>query len=254
VKSAIPTIITHPRILVREGLRQILTRTRFRTTHTATDLDDISSQITDTEKCLWLMGLDKFSPTTFDNLARIRASYPELKIVVLAECDTDRNVWQALEAGVSGFLDHDISLERLVTSLELMVLGETVVPARFLHAIRGHLSREQMAHAPHALIAPTSTAANKARCFINGDVNGDVAGIARRLSGREVAILRLLMAGASNKGIANQLDITEATVKVHNKAILRKIRVQNRTQAAVWAHNHLDPSRSGAAMATPIAM
>jgi two-component system nitrate/nitrite response regulator NarL len=62
----------------------------------------------------------------------------------------------------------------------------------------------------------------------------------RNLSGREDAILRLLMEGAPNKIIARKLGVAEATVKVHIKAILRKIRAQNRTQAAMWATTHLN--------------
>jgi DNA-binding CsgD family transcriptional regulator len=64
------------------------------------------------------------------------------------------------------------------------------------------------------------------------------AQIDRALSGRESAILRCLVQGHSNKVIARTLDMTEATVKVHLKAILRKIHVSNRTQAAIWAMNH----------------
>jgi DNA-binding CsgD family transcriptional regulator len=64
--------------------------------------------------------------------------------------------------------------------------------------------------------------------------------IIKGLSRRETSILRLLMQGTSNKVIARQLTITEATVKVHIKAILRKLRLHNRTQAAMWASNHLD--------------
>jgi two-component system nitrate/nitrite response regulator NarL len=55
------------------------------------------------------------------------------------------------------------------------------------------------------------------------------------LSPRETSILRCLARGASNKLIARDIQITEATVKVHVKAILRKIGVANRTQAAIWA-------------------
>ena len=62
------------------------------------------------------------------------------------------------------------------------------------------------------------------------------------LSGRELEILRHLANGEPNKVIANDLDITEATVKVHVKGILRKIGAANRTQAAIWAiHNGLNP-------------
>jgi len=62
------------------------------------------------------------------------------------------------------------------------------------------------------------------------------------LSRREMLILRMLMQGASNKTIARNLVITESTVKVHMKAILRKLRLQNRTQAAIWARNNVNES------------
>ncbi|XSC41943.1 response regulator transcription factor [Bradyrhizobium sp. RDT10] len=55
-----------------------------------------------------------------------------------------------------------------------------------------------------------------------------------RLSPRERSIMRCLIEGDSNKCIARKIEIAEATVKVHIKAILRKIHVQNRTQAAIW--------------------
>jgi two-component system nitrate/nitrite response regulator NarL len=61
----------------------------------------------------------------------------------------------------------------------------------------------------------------------------------RGLSARETVILRCLMQGDSNKLIARRFDITEATVKVHVKAILRKIHAKNRTQAAIWAASNL---------------
>ena len=55
--------------------------------------------------------------------------------------------------------------------------------------------------------------------------------------------MHCLMQGSPNKVIARKLDVAEATVKVHIKAILRKIRVANRTQAAMWAVNHLSPDQ-----------
>jgi two-component system nitrate/nitrite response regulator NarL len=59
-----------------------------------------------------------------------------------------------------------------------------------------------------------------------------------KLSDREIQILDGLVRGQANKVIARKCDITEATVKVHMKSILRKIRVGNRTQAAIWALEH----------------
>jgi two-component system nitrate/nitrite response regulator NarL len=63
--------------------------------------------------------------------------------------------------------------------------------------------------------------------------------MAPQLSPREKITLRCLIEGDSNKSIARKMDITEATVKVHVKAILRKIRVHNRTQAAIWGINNV---------------
>jgi two-component system nitrate/nitrite response regulator NarL len=60
-----------------------------------------------------------------------------------------------------------------------------------------------------------------------------------KFSSREVEILDCLTRGDANKLIARKFDIAEATVKVHIKAILRKIRVGNRTQAAIWAQQYL---------------
>jgi two-component system nitrate/nitrite response regulator NarL len=61
---------------------------------------------------------------------------------------------------------------------------------------------------------------------------------AASLSDRELEILRWLIMGCPNKVISKRMEISEATVKVHVKAVLRKLRVKNRTQAAIWAANH----------------
>jgi two-component system nitrate/nitrite response regulator NarL len=68
-----------------------------------------------------------------------------------------------------------------------------------------------------------------------------------KLSAREVQILNCLRQGAPNKAIARRLEVAEATVKVHIKAILRKIGVANRTQAAMWASKRLS-QRGGASV------
>jgi two-component system nitrate/nitrite response regulator NarL len=71
----------------------------------------------------------------------------------------------------------------------------------------------------------------------NAELN-DGSELLETLSEREIETLRCLIMGYPNKVIAYRLDISEATVKVHVKAILRKLGVQNRTQAAIWAVNN----------------
>ncbi|PVE20919.1 hypothetical protein DC522_29550 [Microvirga sp. KLBC 81] len=108
------------------------------------------------------------------------------------------------------------------------MLGEAVVPFCILGSI--------LNGAPQERIHPLED--NRAEPSLSDMKLG-------KLSAREAEVLRCLREGAPNKVIARQLDVAEATVKVHIKMILRKIGVSNRTQAALWASRHL-PRRSGA--------
>jgi DNA-binding CsgD family transcriptional regulator len=115
-----------------------------------------------------------------------------------------------------------------VKSIELVMMGETIYPPAFLSFVldSGTNSFDETAPRDEREKAPPIATEN---AFIATEST-----IAPQLSPREKSILRCLVEGDSNKCIARKIDIAEATVKVHVKAILRKIRVQNRTQAAVW--------------------
>jgi two-component system nitrate/nitrite response regulator NarL len=108
-------------------------------------------------------------------------------------------------APLSGILTYDLSIAAFVRSLLLISSGERVFP--------------------HDLALGRKSAAPSFEDRFND----------ARLSPREKEILSHLVGGHSNKLIARHLGITEATVKVHLKSVQRKIRVENRTQAAIWA-------------------
>ena len=139
--------------------------------------------------------------------------------MVLASDLTVEALREAMNAGADGFLMKEVSPEALLQSLELVMLGEKVYPTNLASMLLDLTS------------APTP---------LNS---------IRGLSSREREILQLLVTGASNKLIAIRLGIAEATVKVHLKALLRKIDVNNRTQAAIWAMNN-GFSADGAAVPT----
>jgi two-component system nitrate/nitrite response regulator NarL len=246
MSTVIPAVVVHPSTLLRDGLRRILTGARFRPVHTAANLDEASIRALPSGKvCVWLIGVEKFSASTCEFIGRLHAITPEVKTVILAQFQAVEDVVLALEAGVSGILSPDISSERLIKSLELIALGETVVPSEFLLMVRVRVTNPIKMQPPSQTDQHSEAAALPS---VMGDTvsskerssNGQSAtASAKALSRRETAIMRLLINGGSNKVIARQLVITEATVKVHIKAILRKLRLQNRTQAAMWAYNHL---------------
>jgi two-component system nitrate/nitrite response regulator NarL len=132
-------------------------------------------------------------------------------------------VRQGLEAGANGFCLTGSSREVLITSLELVMLGELALPTELVLSM---LDAAPLSSEP----GTASEAPDKPKASAPQPSN---------LSAREAEILSSLMEGAPNKIIARKLHVAEATVKVHIKAILRKIGVANRTQAAMWAKGHL---------------
>ena len=260
--SSTPLVVTHPCPLVRDALRRILTKSRFRPVRILSTLDGGAEYCLGSAGiCIWLLGVRECAPTTNALVRRLVAANPSVRPVILAESHTAQDMVLALEAGAFGFLCQTIPGKQLIKSLELVVLGQTVIYPQ-LHlaagaqmAVQSHPTREFEATSassgnggkaiaelprhsevqlpPAGLLA---LPAAEARGTSNGGPAGDVV---RDLSRRELVILRTLTEGASNKVIALKLVITESTVKVHMKAILRKLRLQNRTQAAIWARTHL---------------
>jgi two-component system nitrate/nitrite response regulator NarL len=152
----------------------------------------------------------------------LKLQFPEARIAVLADAFELGGLAAAREAGADGFYLTASNPEVLIKSLEMVMLGEFVIPPSLaLDLLARNVQRETSLGAQ----APKLTPAAAARVD--------------RLSPREADVLRCLMIGAPNKVIARQFDVAEATVKVHVKAILRKIGAANRTQAALWATDHL---------------
>lgn len=132
---------------------------------------------------------------------RYRDLWPTASVLVMAQPGDESLLVDCLKAGVEGCLFTDMSAEALIQSIRLVSLGEGLFPTR----IGKLLSREG-----HVYSRP-------------------------RLTPREKDILRGLLAGHSNKMIANDLGTTDMTVKAQLRHLLRKLGVANRTQAALWA-------------------
>jgi DNA-binding NarL/FixJ family response regulator len=134
------------------------------------------------------------------------------RVVVLADPGQQSEIPAVFRAGANGYLFMGLTLEPFIKALELVMLGETVLPKAILPLILERQDEMVPAKAPEDF--------------------------ALQFSRRERLILRHLAEGLTNKVIATEIGIAQATVKVHVKSILIKIGVINRTQAAVWAMNN----------------
>jgi two-component system nitrate/nitrite response regulator NarL len=129
----------------------------------------------------------------------------------------------AFQAGANVYFAQVTASEEFLKSIELVMLGQTILPSDLLSWVRN--SEE---------LGEWSKIVEKSETGTGEQLRFEDKGRAL-LSVREQGILHCITRGASNKMIARQIDISEATVKVHVKAILRKIGACNRTQAAIWA-------------------
>jgi len=144
----------------------------------------------------------------------IRQELPEARIIMLTVSEQDEDLFSAIKAGARGYLLKSVEPDHLLKAIELLMKGEAVIP----HNMASKLLTE------------FSSIAN--RPASKADASGDY----QLLTNREKEILQTLSNGASNKEIANALNISEHTVKIHLKNILKKLQVNNRLQAAVYAH------------------
>jgi two-component system nitrate/nitrite response regulator NarL len=198
--------------LFREGLRRIFADSTFVVAHESFSIEDALPLIESLRPSLVLVDIPDSGDALSARIGQIRAAAPRARIVVLTDTVRANRLTEALAAGVDGYLAKNMSAEALHQSLRLVLLGEKVLPTDLaqLLADRMMMPRSGGAATPH----------------LSG------------LSDREMQILGCLVSGDQNKQIAYELKISDGTVKVHLKAILKKIRVQNRTQAAIWAMNH----------------
>jgi len=256
MSSVTPLIVTHPCALVRDGLRPILAKSPFRPVNILPmPSEETESYLASAGACIWLVAVNECGPTTNDLVRRVVATNPSLRAVILSASHTPNDILLAFLAGACGFLGQDIPSKHLIKSLELIALGQSVVHPHFqqmvLASLAGRESELSVDPTPTIQLFPPRLA--DLRSFA-GDSHALASDqltpgneVVRSLSRRELVILRTLTEGASNKIIARKLVITESTVKVHMKAILRKLRLQNRTQAAIWARTHLGASLENAA-------
>jgi DNA-binding NarL/FixJ family response regulator len=223
-QQSFETILVGKKILLREGLAKILRSANFRIIASVSCADDLLPAKLQLEHPLFLVVHtgDDFD-VAVEQIEFLRDQYPGGRIAIVADHYRLGELVSAFRAGANGYFVDVVTCDVFIKSMELVMMGETIFPPPFLSFVLG---------ADHLGEAVPRQEKNQAILVTAENI------FAPQLSARERSILRCLVEGDSNKCIARKMDIAEATVKVHVKAILRKIGVQNRTQAAIWGINN----------------
>jgi len=133
-----------------------------------------------------------------ETIAAIRREYPDARFVMLSTYVCDEEIYGALQAGAMAYLVKSVQREELTTAIRKAAAGQRHIPAEVAARLADRVAGSQ-------------------------------------LSSREIEVLRLLVSGRRNREVANVLDITEGTVKLHVSSILGKLGAADRTEAVTIA-------------------
>jgi len=200
-------IIADDHEVVRKGLRSYLdTVKEFKVVAEASSREETIELVKEHVPDLLLLDLIMPGMDGVETTRKVKTISPRTQVVVLTSYHEDEHVFPALKAGAISYILKDIRMEKLVEALNRAAQGEATlhprVAARVLQNMRG---------------------------------NSDNLQVISDLTERELDVLRLIANGLSNNQIAEQLVISENTVKGHVSNILSKLHLADRTQVAVFA-------------------
>jgi NarL family two-component system response regulator LiaR len=204
VTPAIRVLLVDDHPVVRQGLRALLsTQDGIEVVGEADDGDVAVSAAERLSPDVVLMDVVMPAMDGVEALRRIVERRPQTRVVMLTSYADERRAMEAVDAGASGFLLKDASPRDVVSAIRAAHRGEAVLHPAVAAKLMAERRRPPAAHSD--------------------------------LTPRELEVLRLVARGLQNKRIAAELHLSEKTVKTHVSAVLRKLDVTDRTQAAMYA-------------------
>jgi len=209
---SISVLICDDQALIRDSLEMLLRLERdIAVVGLAQDGAEAVELVAKHQPDLVLMDLKMPGMNGIEATRQIRTHYPEVKVLVLTTYDDDEWVFDAIRAGASGYLLKDTPRAEVIKAVRGTVTGQSFVDPQVTGKLLQQVASNQTQ--PSTLITD-------------------------KLTEREVDVLRLLARGMNNADIAAHLYLSEGTVRNHISAILGKLQVSDRTQAAVIAVQH----------------
>jgi DNA-binding NarL/FixJ family response regulator len=217
-------LVVDDHVLIREALRGMLRELDADASILEASEGAQAMRLVEQHGDLGLVLLDLTLPDRdgFSLLAELRERYPAVSIVVMSALQDRDNVAKALDLGALGFIPKSAQREVMLSALKLVFSGGIYIPPQIL-------AREETAPAQPRPKSSVRAAASPAELG---------------LTERQVEVLALMMQGKSNKAICRVLDLAEPTVKNHVTAILKALKVTNRTEAVIKVARASAPSMS----------
>jgi DNA-binding NarL/FixJ family response regulator len=198
-KDAIRVLVVEDHNVVRQGLVALLNLVEgIQVVGEAADGEEAVAQFRSHHPDVTLIDLRLPKLSGVEVIQRVRSEMPQARFVVLTTYDGDEDIYRALKGGAKAYLLKGMTTEELITTIRAVHSGRSHIPAAIAERLAERMGTED-------------------------------------LTPRESQVLEQIVSGKSNKEIATELAITEATVKTHINTLLGKLGVEDRTQAATAA-------------------
>ena len=139
----------------------------------------------------------------FSGLIHLREQHPTLPVAIVSATDNNETIRRCLDLGALGFIPKTLPIEQVIVAVQAILSGETSIPDKYDPDL------------------------------IENDPNSEIKARLGTLTPQQKRVLKMLSDGMLNKQIAYDLTVSEATIKAHVSAILKKLEVSSRTQAAI---------------------
>ena len=211
MSGSVRVLLVDAHVLFRKGVEAVLaTRPEIEVVGEASDGYQAVEMARATMPDVILMDISMPECDGLEATRRIKSEMPEIKILMLTVSDDDKDLFEAIKWGAQGYLVKNLKAHLLFDVLDALTRGETPISA---------VMATKILHEFQQTLEPRPQAVD----------------LAEPLTAREIEVLELVVAGQSNKEIAEALVISESTVKNHLRNILEKLHLRNRIQAAVYA-------------------
>jgi two-component system nitrate/nitrite response regulator NarL len=208
----IKVILIDDHTLFREGLQRLLMRHEIDVVSSVSNGEEGLKAIEAHDPDIVLLDLRMPNISGIEVLKNIKKVKKAMPVVMLTTSDDEKDLIEALRNGAGGYLLKDMEPDDLVVALKDVLKGETIVAPNLVQIL--------------------------AKFHQGDDTEINISNLISTLTPRENEILELLADGQSNKLIAKNLGISDGTVKLHVKSILRKLEIHSRVEAAVIAVEH----------------
>ena len=209
----------HPLFL--EGLQNLLEAHGIQVAGTAANGDQALVRARSLKPDIILMDISMPGCSGLDAISPIKDEMPQVKIVMLTTFDDDRNLFEAVKRGASGYLLKNLNADELVALLRTLEKGEVPLSPGLAARLLAEFAHRVDSDAPDSVPGGEKKAAG--------------------LTQRQAEVLKLVAKGKTYKDIGAELNLSESTIKYHMERILTALHLQNRSQAIAYlAHEESD--------------